>query len=366
VNPSLLLVLEGLKDGLLWMSADGKVKYANANATLLSGLKAGLQMHDCRLRKAVQIIGMGKLDKPVEMEFEPLAGSRPLLHAKAAPALSPGDVFVFLSPPAAYGDALALDNLMTVLRSDLGDPLKRLNRALEVAGANRDAGAIDEAVEQSKSLADTLSRLVDLSELWSSDSLLADDRIEIWQLLQQAWDQSKPFAESRKVTVRLVCKVAPTDLPVTYASEFWVKRVVTESLQAALRAASPGATLDIEVRPMGPRILIVFRNSGMWPAAAYGAVMLNDANARRAPGAARPTVNAKDLIGLHLCERIIGLLGGQLREEMDEGLRNFLIDLPCGAPYRDTQNDQAMDKAQAERYAADLSALMARRRKAPV
>ena len=106
--------------------------------------------------------------------------------------------------------------------------------------------------------------------------------------------------------------------------------------------------------------------SGMWPAAERNAVMLNDANVRRPAGkavSAAPPVAAKDLIGLHLCERIIRLHGGLLREELDDvGLRNFLIHLPTGAPGREA-GAMALDAAQAQRYASDLSALMARRRK---
>jgi hypothetical protein len=94
--------------------------------------------------------------------------------------------------------------------------------------------------------------------------------------------------------------------------------------------------------------------------------MLNDASQRKPPatkGGAPAASVAKNLIGLHLCERIIRLHGGLLREEEDDlGLRNFLIDLPTGAPGRDG-HDAHMDAAQAQRYAADLSALMARRRK---
>jgi hypothetical protein len=56
----------------------------------------------------------------------------------------------------------------------------------------------------------------------------------------------------------------------------------------------------------------------------------------------------------------MSLHGGQLREEEEDGMRNFLIDLPTGAPYR--AEDAAMDAAQAQRYAADLATLMARRR----
>ncbi|HET8869025.1 MAG TPA: sensor histidine kinase, partial [Aquabacterium sp.] len=122
------------------------------------------------------------------------------------------------------------------------------------------------------------------------------------------------------------------------------------------------------LRQLGPRVLIVFRNSGMWPMRNGDAVMLadpNEAEKQAEPGKrenrpAAPPPAAKDLIGLHLCQCIIGLHGGQLREEDEDGLRNFLIDLPTGAPYR--SDDAAMDAAQAQRYAADLATLMARRR----
>ena len=74
-------------------------------------------------------------------------------------------------------------------------------------------------------------------------------------------------------------------------------------------------------------------------------------------------LRANDHIGLKLCQHIVSLHGGQLREENEDGLRNFLIDLPTGAPHRNTEQSQ-IDVAQAERYAADLAALIARARAA--
>lgn len=370
MHPSLELIFSHLAGGLLWLGTDGRIKYANARARQLAGLEVGQQLPEGTLKKAVAVIGSGRHDRPIDMEYLPSAGEKRLIHAQAAPAMTPGDVFVFLNEAAPHGEPLALDNLMTVIRTDLTAPLERLERSLKaLRDGHANATAAEEALGQAHVLVDTLKRMVDLSDLWSSDSLLANDRLEVWGLLQQAWQQTQAFAETRRVTVRLVNQIAQDEMPVTYGSEFWVRRVVTESLQAALRSAQTGATIDIELRQMGPRVLIVFRNSGMWPAAARNAVMLNDAQARR-PATARPRgastpaqLNAKDLIGLHLCERIIRLHGGLLREEIDDlGLRNFLIDLPTGAPGREL-NEAAMDAAQAQRYAADLSALMARRRK---
>ena len=369
MHPSLELMFGHLQGGLLWLSADGRLKYANAKARALGGFEAGQQLADGTLRRAVAAIGSGRHDRPIEMEYLPPAGEQRLLHATAAPALVKGDVFVFLEDAAPHGDALGLSNLMTVIRTDLTPPLEHLVQALDLLQQGRsNAVATEEAVKHGGAIVETLKRLVDLSELWTSDSLLANDRIEVWALLQQAWAQAQAFAQTRRLTVRLINQIAADALPVTYGSAFWIQRVVAESLQAALRAASPGATLDIELRQMGPRVLIVFRNSGMWPAAARQAVLLNDGQARLAPNAPRrvaPPIDAKDLIGLHLSERIIRLHGGLLREEHDDlGLRNFLIDLPTGAPGRLGGDDAAMDAAQAQRYAADLSALMARRRRA--
>ncbi len=368
MHAALQLLFGQLAGGLVWLSADGRIKYVNERATQLAGLEAGQVLPDSMLKKAVAVIGAGKRSEPLDMEFLPSAGERRLMHAKVAPALSPGDAFVFLNEAAPHGEPLALDNLMTVIRTDLSQPLERLERSLKLLTEGRgNATSTEEALANASPIVDTLKRLVDLSKLWSSDSLLANDRLEVWSLLQQSWEQTRPMAESRRITVRLVNQIDDDSLPVTYGSEFWIRRVVTESLQAALRAASANATLDIELRQMGPRVLIVFRNSGMWPAAANGAITLNDAKVRLATGSGRvgpPPLGAKDLIGLKLCERIIRLHGGLLREEVDDlGLRNFLIDLPTGAPGRDV-DVTALNAEQVQRYAADLAALMSRRRKA--
>ncbi|HET8869678.1 MAG TPA: sensor histidine kinase [Aquabacterium sp.] len=372
MNSVLEGLLEKVTDGLLWANADGSVTYANQKAQTYCGLKPGDALPDSPLARAVAVIASGKLKSEVHLEFEPNAGSKQLLVAQVGPGMVAGEAWIYLKSPAPYGEALALNNLMTVIRSDFATPLKRLTGSMKNAYESENLEGCKDALLKVAEVTDTVSRLTELAGLWEREDLLACDRLELWSLLQCCWLQQQDQALARKITVRLISRFAEQEAPVVYASEFWLTRVVTESLGAALRAVPGGGTLDIELRQLGPRVLIVFRNSGMWPMRNGDAVMLadpNEAEKQAGPGKrenrpAAPPPAAKDLIGLHLCQCIIGLHGGQLREEDEDGLRNFLIDLPTGAPYR--SDGAAMDAAQAQRYAADLATLMARRRQKAV
>ena len=370
MNPVLQGLLDRVKDGLAWANADGKITFINANAEAFTGMKAGETLPNSPLARAVAVIASGKLQKEIQLEFEPPAGAKQLLVAQVGPGMANGEAWIYFKPPPAYGEALALHNLMTVIKSDLGDPLKQFSSSLKNALENDNPEAFKKCLEKVAEVTDTVTHLTDLAELWGSENLLAQDRIEIWPLLQSTWLQLEGDALTRKLTVRLINRIDEFDMPVVYASEFWLKRVVAESLGAAMKAVPNGGTLDIELRQMGPRILIVFRNSGMWPSRADNARVLatpadkapKKAEAAKPSGqkGGSPQQSAKDLIGLHLCQRILSLHGGQMGEEEEDGLRNFLIDLPTGAPYM--AETTALDAAQAQRYAADLAVLMARRR----
>jgi PAS domain-containing protein len=91
MHPSLELIFSHLSGGLLWLGADGRIKYANARARQLAGLEgrpAAARRHACE--KAVAVIGSGRHDRPIDMEYLPAAGEQRLLHAQAAPAHDPG------------------------------------------------------------------------------------------------------------------------------------------------------------------------------------------------------------------------------------------------------------------------------------
>lgn len=362
MHASLAELLENLRTGLLWVTRDGIVRYANGDGAARTGLAPGRKVYDPDLARAVSQSVAARVPRQVTAVGVGMAAGGEL-QCRVIPGLAQDDAFVLIGTPLGQDDGSGYDNLMQAIRSDLRDPLRSSHAALQLLqfqGRNEpDVQAVADGVGQ---LLEVVDKLVDLASLWSSGTLMATDRIELWPLLQQAWGDVEPLALDRAVKVRFHALGGTDNLATLYGSEHWLRRVFAECLEAAVRATQRGSLLEIEHRQMGPRALIVFRDCGVFAArstTAPGVPM--KAQARAADATSKDGVpGAREQIGLKLCQHIVSLHGGHLREEHDDGQRNFLIDLPTGAPHQDA-NPQ-MDMAQAQRYASDLAALMTRAR----
>ena len=157
---------------------------------------------------------------------------------------------------------------------------------------------------------------------------------------------------------------ARTGLTALYGSERWLSRVLRECPRSAVRSTRCDAMLDIERRQLGPRAVVVFRDSGVFSARDQrndGIALGNGQKPVAGAKAAKPKLGAREQIGLKLCRHIVALHRGPLREEEEAGMRNFLVDLPTTAPHR--ADEAAIDVAQAQQCAGDLSALMNRARR---
>jgi len=145
-----------------------------------------------------------------------------------------------------------------------------------------------------------------------------------------------------------------------FASKSYIDRIGRHSHVLLMRTLSKFGLAGVRLGyMMGPRALIVFRDCGVFAPRSATAVEMPGVARGARPAATR--LNARDQIGLKLCQHIVSLHGGQLRDEVEDGIHNFLIDLPTGAPHRSDAQSQ-VDTAQAQRYATDLAALMARAR----
>ena len=363
MHATLSELLENLQPGMLWVSRDGLVRFSNAQAAAKMRLNAGARLQEPTLINAVNGTVIEQTARTVTICGQPAGPGEPVpeLRCKVLPGLSRDDAMVLVTDSADEHAAVGFDNLMMVIRSDLRDPLSGLTRTLVAARNDRDVHALDALCDQVEEVTQVLSKLIDLASVWGSESLVGTDRIELWPLLQEAWAKVEPLARARNLKARFTAQGPKSQLAAIYGSEHWLKRVFVECLEAAVRATRAGGSLEIEHRQMGPRALIVLRDSGAFVAAREESTPMESAPSKgRAAHAASAKLASRDLIGLKMCQQIVAQHGGQLREEHDDGERNFLIDLPTGAPFRNEAVD--MDIAQAQVYARDLAALMARRR----
>jgi hypothetical protein len=166
------------------------------------------------------------------------------------------------------------------------------------------------------------------------------DRIELWPLLQEVWGDVMALAMERGVGVRFHLQQGDGCMATLYGSQARLSRMFQECLASAIRATPQGATLDIEHHQAGPRALVVFRGCRLFE---------RTVDAASADGTAA-----------RLVRQIISEHGGQLHEEHDGDAVDGLIELPTGAPFH--ADTAELDVAQAQHFAKDLAALVARAR----
>ncbi len=360
MHATLAELLENVKAGLVWTGADGLVRFVNQEAARSTGLAVGRRLYDPDMARAVRhTVAMREVSNLVLVGLPSQSGqSAQELSCRVIPGLAQDDCFVLISPDAKKDPNAALQDLMAVIRSDLKEPLNDAQQALALAQASGDTHAMNALNDRIQPLLDTMSRLLDLASVWGHGALFANDRIALWPLLQTVWGEVEPLAMARSIKVRFLGQQEGQRVTM-YGSEQWLKRVLTECLESAVRGSRRGAVLEIEHRQMGPRALIVFRDSGVFSHARGSA----QPSAQTAPAGHDPLA-ARDHIGLKLCQHVVALHGGRLREEQEGDSHHFLIDLPTGAPHHAV--DAHLDMEQAQQYARDLAALMARsRRTAP-
>jgi len=358
MHASVLELLENVKPGLLWVTLEGVVRYANPEASARTGLGIGHRLCDLVLTRAVSdVIARGEPRAFITTSLGgPDGQPRGELKCRVIPGLAGDDAFLLLTPDDGHDAETGFDNLMQAIRTEVRDPLRQVKAALALSEsrgeANDEQQAIHDGVQQ---LLGVVDRLVELARLWHTEAMLANDRIELWPLLQQVWGEVEPLALQRGVQVRFRPQAEVSSLVTLYGSERWLGHVFRECLEAAVRSTRRDGVIDIEHRQLGPRALVVFRDCGVFATRQARTdevdwLLDTQAQALHAP--------IQDLIGLRLCKRIVLLHGGRLREEREGGMRDFLIELPTGAPHHIEQSQLAM--AQAQVYAQDLAALMKR------
>ena len=353
-------LIENIRDGFVLLNGDGEARYCNAAAKAALGEDVKRLAQAAGLRVAVKSAIDGKLRLPVSLLLETGDGKTPipcvLIHAPIG-----SDLALLIQPPVAATAQPALANLLELIRGVLLRPVKSLVAALPAPEAE---GGTDPVARNLREVSAELEKLVEFAAIFGEDRLDATDRIVMKDLVCELWHDLSAFAASRNIEVSMSGFSA--DLPPIYGNQEWMRRVVRELLDNAIRHSKntppPGSKqksqIEISARQLGPHLVLSMRNAGV-------GVLPKIADRKFLPfnhaaGQRKEFVKSLSL-GLPLVHKLIELHGGRVKIGGNEDdMTECVIELPTGAPQRDASR---LDLQQAKRYAEDLGKLMMRRKR---
>lgn len=370
-NPSLpanhpLLVLLDLVDApLMLFTPEGRVAFANRAAKTMAARPVLSLPGDPKIRSLVAAVSTGQPVSITTIDVEvnadegtirlrcncapkPIAGLM-AMSVTEMPSTSdtPGAATSSSAAEGASPQRLSLQDIMGLIKSDLGPSI---DRVLQSPGTH--------TVEALKERLDRLSELVDV---FGEDVLIGEDRVLVPDTVRNICQELTPLASEHGVQFSL--QESTEDLPPVYGSRKLLRRALFECLKnAVVHSSAPkgaqSAIVGISMRASGHHLLASIRNLGVVPAA----VLAKQANQLFRPEAAQKDTSAPPpalQIGLPLVQRILQLHGGRLKVEDEDGSLSVQLEIPTGAPLRNTHH---LDLLQAQIYAEDLSTLMARTR----
>lgn len=359
---------ETLRDGVLIVTAEGKVRFVNAAARRHLSLETGDYLPDGPLQRFAISAMAGNHQIPASMELKlgedsDLSPGEPAtVHVVNSPV---GKELILVIQPA--GDEhffrTTVSNFETLFRrectpllDDLRHEMASLDEALKTqrASVGNLQDLLGKATSSATRLIETLSRLAELSALSGGEKLLATDRIVVDEWLHRC--SSGVAGQACDAGVALKIKLQLKDMAPIYGSSAWLDRAMSECINNAIRFSLRGGQVLIDARPCGAFIRITVRNTG--------ASSLSEAQIKRLNEPFFRGSNAKGSqglgIGIPLARLIIELHGGHLQISPDiDGFFCCALELPSGRQSAVMRENEA---EQLKRYAHDLAQLMKRGR----
>jgi signal transduction histidine kinase len=220
------------------------------------------------------------------------------------------------------------------------------------------------AVPETAVLSQRLERLSDLVTVFGEDVLIGDERILMPELVRSVCEELMPQARAK--AVEFVLDGDRDDLPPVYGSRKLIRRAVQECLGNAVSHAhapsngNQSAGVRVRFRSSGHHLILNVANLGVLTEKDLNqhAKSIFRSGLSQADGSPSSAPEALQ-IGLPLTHRILELHGGRLRIDETDVEVDVMLELPTGAPLKNTHH---LDLLQAQIYAEDLSTLLARGR----
>jgi signal transduction histidine kinase len=350
MNDAFRQMFDQVRSGVIWLTRDGTVRYANKAAMQLAPCLLGSAIPDPMIDRSVKAAGQDLVTMPFHFEFQTSEANPDTVKAVVLPAPVGKDLMLVLnniSEERWY--SLALENLIHYLEAEIAEPSARL--AQDLARLRRAGSALlgDEMAGNAETLSKRLNKLRNLVGVFGHGAIRADERVEVPELLQQSIKDLAGVLDHRNVQVKL--QYDPP-LPAVYASRTWLAKAFSEYLEQAVLSAPRGAVLDLELNGVGTRLILRSRHKGLF-------LTQHERRSAFVPfgvGDGEPAQERQG-IGLALARYIVEQLGGSVRIEDEFDEVNFVMELPAGAP---ASQDAQLSVEQAQRYARDMSQLISR------
>ena len=375
MSTALARFLDALGDEILLLTGEGRVRFANRAARDLPGIAAGVPVPWPEILRHVEGVAHGYARPPITASLDGEGGAH--RTATLLDGFAGQDLLLVLHDDieaAAYRNVT--ENLFQFLRTELHASFDALATSAEVVAkalpVTQDGETLHEIVTTARAraaeLETRLEKLTLLGDLVSHDRLQTDERIVLSELIAQAWARVSPIAQA--ADVRLSTVGVSEALPPVYGSDAWLTRALAELLENAVRASGRKTQVEVDAHQESRYVHLTVRDFGHSPVPRrHGRAYLPFVTAlepesakpsSKAPAAPKPKAGLG--VGLALVERVLELHGGHLRVgDPHDDCTAFVMELPTGAPHAAVPGVQL---EQAQRYAVDMAALLARQQAA--
>jgi len=373
VSTALTRFLDALGDEVLLLTGEGRVRFANRAAQALPGVAAGAPLPWPEITRHVEGVAHGYARPPIHAKLEAVTGGHRV--ATLLDGFAGQDLLLVMhddAEAAAYRNVT--ENLFQFLRTELHASFEALATSADVVAkalpATQDGETLHDIVTTARAraadLGTRLEKLTLLGDLASHDRLQTDERIVLADLIAHAWARVSPIAQA--ADVRLSTVGVSESLPPVYGSDAWLTRALAELLENAVRASGRKTQVEVDAHQESRYVHVTVRDFGHSPVPRrHGRTYLpfvTSLEAEENPPRARAPVVPKPKaglgVGLALVERVLELHGGHLRVgDPHDDCTAFVMELPTGAPHAAGPGGQM---EQAQRYAVDMAALLARQR----